>query len=143
MNVVGAVISNKRGEFLLQQRDDSAPSFRRCWTLFGGAIETNESPIEAILRELKEELALDLSRVVLVSLFRVYHQPQNVSQSIFEVGIEADIADLSLKEGLAMRFVEPAEFPILEFAFNIEVVLEDYLSFKVATRGLTAQPVDS
>ena len=135
---MGAVILNDRGDVLLQQRDDRAPSFRRCWTLFGGMVEPDESPVEAILRELREEISLDLATVVLIRLFKIYQQPDSVTQLIYEVCIEAEFASLSLKEGRAMRFVKTAELPGLKFAFNIESVLEDYLSFENATGGIAA-----
>lgn len=51
----GAVIRNQTGEILLVE-----PSYKQQWEIPGGVVESNESPLVAAIRELKEELNLDL-----------------------------------------------------------------------------------
>ncbi len=55
---VSAILHTKDGKVLLQHRDDKPgvfyPSY---WGLFGGRIEAGETPQEALVRELFEELA--------------------------------------------------------------------------------------
>ena len=54
--VVKAIIYNN-GKYLLQLRDNkSFISYPNMWSLFGGEIEKGESKIEALNRELKDEL---------------------------------------------------------------------------------------
>jgi len=50
---VRAVIVNKAGEILLQQRTDTG-----LWGLPGGAVEPDETVLEALKREVSEETAL-------------------------------------------------------------------------------------
>ena len=56
-NAVSAIIINNKNEILLQLRDDKPDIFYpKNWGFFGGAIEKDESDIDALKRELHEEL---------------------------------------------------------------------------------------
>lgn len=111
------------------ERDDQAPSYCRCWTLFGGTVESDESPIEAVLRELREEIERDLFTVTEVTLFKEFDQ-RDIKQAIFLISTDAELDQLILREGVAMRSVKPADVDQLDFAFNIQQVLDDYRSAK-------------
>ena len=52
---VAAVIVNDRGEVLLQRRSDDGR-----WGLPGGAMEPGEEPAETLVREVREETALEV-----------------------------------------------------------------------------------
>lgn len=69
---VTAIITNKNNEVLLQHRDNKAPTSPNVWALWGGRMEQGEEPLDAITRELKEELTIDVSKDSL-TLFRAYH----------------------------------------------------------------------
>lgn len=47
---------NKQGQVLLQHKDDGAPNYPNTWCMFGGAVEPGETMLEAVQRELIEEL---------------------------------------------------------------------------------------
>lgn len=49
------------GRFALQLRDHHAPTWPNRWGLFGGHIERGESSRDAVVREILEELELDVS----------------------------------------------------------------------------------
>ena len=57
IELAGAVIHNEKNEILLIHRN--TPN-KEQWELPGGKIEKNESPEEAAIRELKEELNVDI-----------------------------------------------------------------------------------
>jgi 8-oxo-dGTP pyrophosphatase MutT (NUDIX family) len=58
-----AAIILVEGKYLLQRRDDRPDIwYPNHWGLFGGAVEPDENPIEALARELHEELELVLPR---------------------------------------------------------------------------------
>jgi 8-oxo-dGTP diphosphatase len=64
MQEIAKAILLERGNFVLQLRDDK-PSivFPNMWSLFGGEIEKNEDPQEAILREIEEELCVKVKDI--------------------------------------------------------------------------------
>jgi len=62
IQVALAIISNKDNEVLLQHRDNNAPTNPNKWGLWGGRIEKDETPLEAVVRELKEELNIDVNK---------------------------------------------------------------------------------
>jgi len=57
---VAAVILNEKNEVLLQLRGPKAKNERGLWKLPGGAIEYGEKAEEALKRELKEELGIEI-----------------------------------------------------------------------------------
>lgn len=61
-NAVAALIVLDDGRFLMQQRDDIQGIFYPgYWGLFGGAIEPGETAVEALVREVREELAFEVT----------------------------------------------------------------------------------
>lgn len=59
LKVVGALIENEKKEILCMLRPKNK-SFGNMWEFPGGKIEKNETIYEAIARELKEELDIDV-----------------------------------------------------------------------------------
>ncbi len=59
---VGAILITPKNEVLMQLRDDDVPIwFPGRWGLFGGAIDKGETPQKALIRELYEEININVS----------------------------------------------------------------------------------
>lgn len=58
--VVHVWIRNRKGEYLISQRSASRPTFPLMWECVGGSVLMGESSIDGALREVKEEVGLDL-----------------------------------------------------------------------------------
>lgn len=58
MNVVAAALVDREGRVLLQQRPPGS-QMEGLWEFPGGKIDAGESPEEALIRELREELGID------------------------------------------------------------------------------------
>ena len=58
--VVHVWIRNRRGEYLISQRDASRPSFPLMWETVGGSVVKGENSLQGAVREVKEEIGLDL-----------------------------------------------------------------------------------
>ena len=128
MQVVGAVIKNHQNEYLLQLRDDKAPTFKNKWTLFGGQVGDVENPSEALLRELDEELKLNPNTIEAMRQIQTNEDANGTKQHIFEVITSISLDQLVLGEGAAMEYIPQILLFNREFAFNIEDVLRKYLN---------------
>lgn len=58
--VVHVWIRNSRGEYLISRRSATRPTFPLMWECVGGSVLKGESSMEGALREIKEEVGLDL-----------------------------------------------------------------------------------
>lgn len=125
--VAGAIIQNKQGEFLLQQRGSDAPSFPLCWTMFGGIMEDVEEPHETLLRELEEELELNKEYILQCELFVQQFQENGTEQFIFHIITNVSVDNLTLHEGAQMKYLAKNQLFNREFAFNAKAVLESFV----------------
>ena len=64
MNLVfcsSAVIRNKKDQILIMSRKNKK-TFRNCWEFPGGKLSNFEDYFDALIRELKEELGIDITK---------------------------------------------------------------------------------
>jgi 8-oxo-dGTP pyrophosphatase MutT (NUDIX family) len=66
MEKIANILLYQKGRILLQKRDGMAPRYPNLWGLFGGSVEEGETPLEAALRECKEELDYELTKPILL-----------------------------------------------------------------------------
>ena len=93
----GALFFNKSGELLILH-----PIYKDRWEIPGGMVEEDESPREAVVREIKEELGLSLDvqqMLVCDYWFAADGRPDNL-QFIFYGGIltAEQISEIKLEE---------------------------------------------
>ncbi len=112
---MAAILVLEDGRYVMQLRDEKAEIFYPGhWGCFGGAVDGNESPLEALRRELHEELEyevrgrpseltrfdFDFSHLGGNKVFRIY----------YEVGVSnADFARFVLHEGAAVEAIDARE----------------------------------
>ncbi len=53
-------IKNRNGQYLISQRSASRPTYPLMWECVGGAVLKGESSLQGALREVKEEVGIDL-----------------------------------------------------------------------------------
>lgn len=70
--VSAAIIANEQGQILLQQRPEDK-HMGGLWEFPGGKIEANETPEEALVRELKEELNIQVNKDLMQPFHFVSH----------------------------------------------------------------------
>ena len=104
---VAAVILYRDGAVLLQHRDDrpdiASPG---AWAIFGGFMEPGETPEEAALREMEEELGLRLHGPL--TLVRRHEDASRV-RFFFAAALAVPPGELTLHEGQGMALLGPEE----------------------------------
>ena len=76
------VLYNKHGDILLQHRDKHATYYPEHWGFFGGGVEDSESPSDALKREIREELKIEIQEI---PLFRTYTTQEDTGIKIRHV----------------------------------------------------------
>lgn len=98
------------GHLVVQRRDDNAPTSPNMLGLFGGTVELEETPLDAIERELKEETSLDIPKLKLVHEISKI-TPSNIRKSKMKVkahlfSANIDRSDFELYEGVGAEVYE-------------------------------------
>jgi 8-oxo-dGTP diphosphatase len=83
-HAVGCLILTQNNQILLQHRPDNWRRFPGCLATFGGGIETGESPMEALVRELHEELGAIVQPSDVISLGAVTEAVTEYGDLIYE-----------------------------------------------------------
>jgi 8-oxo-dGTP pyrophosphatase MutT (NUDIX family)/GNAT superfamily N-acetyltransferase len=119
---VGAILVNARGEILLQQRDNKPGLlYAGCWSTFGGAVEADETPDEAVRRELREEIELEPALTLWQTFTHEYvyqGQPTLVEQYVYYGAVDRDSHEIALNEGQALGFFSRDDLESLPVAFG-------------------------
>lgn len=109
-DAVAAIIQPSEGRYLMQLRDPLEHIFfPGHWGLFGGAIEEGESDIEALRRELREELALEVaaenfSYFTRIDLDFAFAGHGKIRRDFFHLRIDENLVpELKLGEGAELR----------------------------------------
>lgn len=113
-DAVAAILVTEEGGYVMQLRDDIPHIwYPDHWGCFGGAIEPGETPLQALERELTEELGLAFTGISPFTSFTFDFRPlgQNLcTRHFFEVKTTRSAIGLAqLGEGAEIRIVEPAD----------------------------------
>lgn len=101
----GAIIDNGEGKILLQLREDKpSVDFPGTWSTFGGALEDDETPLEALQRELMEEIEYEVTDAEYLGKLDYIHVFRIVDSSL-------DVDSLVVHEGEKAAWVGPDELP--------------------------------
>jgi len=122
---IGIIIENDKGELLLQLRDDDAREFPNQWVCLGGAMDSREKPEDAVRREIKEEIGLDIGDF---EYFRNFNYNNRFNQFFFYKKMNVEPRKIKLNEGKEIRFFSKREIKQLDIGFNIRDVLNEFIS---------------
>ena len=108
----GCIIAKDTGRILLQQRALNG-SFPRNWGFFGGKVEDNENVSQALLRELSEEIDLNIKDdVVKIYPLDQYHTRKGeFSYYSFAILVEREFIPKTNHESGGYAWVETKYIP--------------------------------
>ncbi|EPH46468.1 putative 8-oxo-dGTP diphosphatase [Streptomyces aurantiacus JA 4570] len=105
-----AVILTSRQEIILQHRDDKPeicwPGY---WSLPGGGAEPGETPMDTVLREIKEETGVVPDEIAEVPV--TPYEPAKNPPHVFLGSWDGAEQDLVLGEGQALRLFPMSQLP--------------------------------
>lgn len=113
INVVAAIIKNGEGKILITQRN-LKKSQGGLWEFPGGKIEKGETREEAIIREIKEELTIEINVESYLGE-KVFEYPEK-SINLIALNCRVKSGNIYLTEHEEARWVEKAELNSFEFA---------------------------
>jgi len=117
------ILINDKEEILLFLRDDKLGlPYRNMWDVPGGHVEANETPKECIVREMKEEMNLELRNF------------QLLCQKEFDDRIEytfwkkenLNISEIKLMEGQRLKWFTRKEAFDTELAYGFNEIVEEF-----------------
>jgi len=112
LQVAVGVIKNTRGQVLISLRDESLHQ-GGLWEFPGGKIESEESADQALARELKEELAINV--IAATPLITIKHQYPDLAVQLHVFLVEHFSGNAISCEGQPFEWVNPAE--LTNYAF--------------------------
>jgi 8-oxo-dGTP diphosphatase len=127
--IAAIILENDKGEFLLALRDNKSwIPFPNHWDLIGGHVEDGETPEEALIREVKEELDIDIKDYHFYKTFEcLTGDAYDNIKYIYTGKINLPIEEITLLEGERAQYFTREEIPDLKFANIIKSILMDYM----------------
>jgi 8-oxo-dGTP diphosphatase len=128
--IAAIILENDKGEFLLYLRDNKPDiPFPDHWDLIGGHVEEGETPEEALIREVKEELDIDLKDYTFYKKYECLTGDayENIKY-IYYGKINLSIEEITLLEGVRPQYFSREEIPDVKFANVLKSIVMDYIS---------------
>lgn len=122
MRVAVAVITDATERILIARRSQHS-AHGGLWEFPGGKLEADESPSAALIREIKEEVGLDIIRSEFLGEINHVYSHQQVSLLVYHVDHFEGTA-LCCEEQMDLRWVDFASIQDFEFPAANEQVID-------------------
>ena len=128
--IAAIILENDKGDFLLALRDNKSwIPFPNHWDLIGGHVEEGETPEEALVREVKEELDIDLMEYTFYKKVECFSgDAYDNIKYIYTGKINIPIGEVTLLEGQRAQYFTREEIAGLKFANIIQSIVLEYIN---------------
>lgn len=117
---VGVIAAIKyKDKFLFTKRHEKSKYEAGRWGFVGGAIEFGENPLEALKREVKEEVGLEISSANFFNMYSQVFESKNEVKHVMLLLFICEPKTLEVKKGFE---VSEAKWLTLEEANNLELI---------------------
>ena len=117
------IIINDHRQIVLLLRDDIPEiPYPNMWDIPGGAVESGESPKEAIIREIDEEMGMTLDDVYPFSVVRF----DDRTEYTYWIKLNLDLKKIHLTEGQRLKWFEENEIKKMNLAFRFNKIVDKF-----------------
>lgn len=105
------ILINPKNKLLLLYLRDNNPSisYPGYWDFIGGEVEKGENFLEAVKREIKEEINCKVEEIQFLSEYM--YLPLDIHFNFFKGKIEQPIENIKLTEGQKLRYFNLSDLP--------------------------------
>ena len=117
------IFVNDKKQILLLLRDDKPGiPYPNMWDIPGGHVEEGESPEQCIVREMKEEMDLNLKEFQLLSVMEFVDRIEYT----FWKKLNLDIQKINLHEGQKLKWFTEFEVKNTKLAYGFNEIVDDF-----------------
>jgi 8-oxo-dGTP diphosphatase len=114
---------NEQRQILLFLRDDLPHiPYPNTWDVPGGHVEEGETAAQCIVREMKEEMGLDLAKF---ELFSVKEFSDRIEHTFWKAA-DLNIDEISLQEGQCLKWFSEKEAEATPLAYGFNEIVADF-----------------
>ncbi len=125
---VGGIILNEKNEILLQEKHDNS------WSLPAGMIEPNETPKEAIIREVKEETGFIVEPITVLGILGgsdfnyIYPNQNEVGYTVILMlcSVKSKSDHVLDKETKSLQYFSKENMPKLALPYPKDVLFNEF-----------------
>ena len=117
------IFVNDQKQVLLLLRDDKPDiPYPNMWDIPGGHVDEGESPEQCIVREMKEEMDLNLEKFQLLSVMEFIDRIEYT----FWKKANLDIQSINLHEGQKLKWFTEFEVKNTKLAYGFNEIVDDF-----------------
>lgn len=125
--VATAILFDCNNQLLIYLRDNKPGiSYPGYWDLFGGKVEPGETPEQALVREVKEELGVTVAGYSLYKTVESLTEVRPNVKYVYVAHVPYAAANLTLYEGQYLKGIDLNQRHLYTFANILGQILDDY-----------------